>query len=357
MFSCHTFTRSFFVLAAVFAGAYVSAATVAKRVAEFSEEFPVGGMDFSVDGQQVATNAIFAGLDVHIWDWRASHIIRFLHKTAPAGEGNAIRFSIDGSLLAVGHAIDTPANGLGLIRIWDMHTGAIIHDIPEPQGAGDAMTFWFLPDGKSLIRTVNHGGKPGHYLVVNKTDSWAEEWGLQTLPLIPRSLATSPDGQSAAIGGQVYGPAPTFMITPQIAIVDLGKHEIIRTIDQVFPDENQVQILSWSPDGKSLAAGCIVGGSFRGPNAIRIFDPTTGSEVAHQTANSAFVSGLTYTPNNKYLVEGEVDGHVEIWDARHETLLQSIPVNEHFRTILAVSRDSRHLAVAVDKRVSIWELR
>jgi WD40 repeat protein len=356
MFNRNASIRSIFVLAAITAGAYVSATTVAKRVAEFSEDFVVGGVDFSADGQQIATNAMFAGPDVHVRDWRTGNIVHVLHKTAPAGEGNAVRYNIDGSLLAVGHASDTPANAFGLIRIWDTRTGVLVHDISEPKGATDTMTFWFLPDGKSFIRTVDRGGNPGTYLVVHNTETWAEEWGLPTLPLVPRSLAVSPEGHFAAIGGQVFGPAPSFVLSPQIAIVDLRKREIIREIDNVFPDENQVQVLSWSPDGKSLAAGCIVDGSFRGPNAIRIFDPTTGSEIAHQTAETAFVSGLTYTPNNKYLVEGEVDRHVEIWNVSHKTLLQSIPVNEHFRTILAVSRDSRHLAVAVGKRVFIWEL-
>jgi WD40 repeat protein len=330
---------------------------VARQVAEFNEDFSVGGMDFSPDGQRLATNAAFAGLDVHVWDWRKPvRLLQTLHKTAAAGEGNAIRFSPDGSLLAVGHALDTAANGFGLIRIWSVQTSQVIHDVSEPNGATGTMTLAFLPDGKSFIRTVNHLGNPGNYVVVHNTDSWAEDWGFSTLPLVPRSLAISPDGQFAAVGGQVIGTPPRYTFTPQIAILDLKKREIIRTIDNVFPDENQVQTLAWSPDGKAIAAGCIVNGSFRGPNAIRIFEPETGKEIAHQAAETAFISGLAYSPNNKYLIEGEVDRHFQIWDAKHAVLLQTITTDVHSRSMLSISRDGRYLAIAVGSHVSIWEL-
>jgi WD40 repeat protein len=330
---------------------------IARQISEFTEDFAVGGMDFSPDGQRLATNATFAGLDVHVWNWhKPSRIFQILHKTAAAGEGNAIRFSNDGAALAVGHARDIAANGFGLIRIWNSQTGQVIHDITEPQSGTGTMALAFSPDGKSFIRTVNHLGTPGNYFVVHDADTWAENWGLSTLPLIARSLAVSPDGQFAAIGGQALSAYPAVIFIPTIAIVDLNKRQITRTIDNVFPDDNQVQTLAWSPDGKAIAAGCIVDGSFRGPNAIRIFDPETGEEIAHQSAENAFISGLLYSPNDKYLIEGQVDRHIQIWDAKHQTLLQSINADMHARNILSISRDGRYLAIAAGSHVSIWEL-
>lgn len=40
----------------------------AKKVAAFHEDFAVGGLDFSADGESIASNAMFAGLDVHMWE-------------------------------------------------------------------------------------------------------------------------------------------------------------------------------------------------------------------------------------------------------------------------------------------------
>jgi WD40 repeat protein len=112
--------------------------SVAHKVAEFHEDFVVSSVDFSADGTQLATNAMVNGMDVHIWKWHGQpQIVRALNKNAAAGDGRALRYSTDGSILAVGHTRATQANGFGLIRIWNTRTGEIVHDIAEPQGAGD----------------------------------------------------------------------------------------------------------------------------------------------------------------------------------------------------------------------------
>jgi WD40 repeat protein len=333
---------------------------VAKKVAEFNETFVVGGVDFSADGTQLATNGMLAEPEVHIRDWRDhGHIVRVLHMNSIAGDGSAIRYSPDGSLLAVGHARDTQQNGFGLIRIWNSKTGEVVHDIAEPQGATEFMSFGFLPNNEFLIRTVNRGGNPGDYVVVNRTDTWEQMWGLDTLPFIPRTLTLSPDGQLAAIGGEALdlgSRAPAIIHHTQILIVDLNKRQIVRTIERAFPDDNEIHTLSWSPDSRYLAAGAIVGGSFAGPDAVKIFDPATGTQRMGEPGESAYVSGLSYSPDGRFLIEGYIDGKVRVWDGNHKQLLQSIPVDDHFHTVLRVSRDSRYVAIADGKRVAIWEL-
>jgi WD40 repeat protein len=329
---------------------------IATKVAEFKETFPVGGIDFNSDGTELATNAMVAGLDTDIWDWSKGHIVRVLHKTAPAGEGNAIRYSADGKLLAVGHMLDTKENGLGLIRIWNTQTGEVVHDIQEPQGAGGTMGLAFTPDGKFLVRTVDRGRNPGNTLIVQKTDSWEAAWGLSTLPFFANSLALSSDGQSVAIAGATGKFGPPLIWYPKILIVDLQSRQVVRTIEQAFPNDNEIHSLAWSPNGKQLAAGTIVQGSFAGPDAVKIFDATTGTQIAHEPADFAYVSGLVYSPDSRYVIEGYVDRAVRIWDSSHNTLLQEIPVDIHSRTVLSISRDSRYLAIAEGEHISVWQL-
>jgi WD40 repeat protein len=339
---------------------------VAKKVADFNETFVVGGLDFNLDGTQLATNATVDGRDVHIWDWRDhSHMVRVLHKDAAAGDGNAIQYSPDGTLLAVGHAGEKLQNGIRVIRIWNTRTGEIVHDIADAVGGSGFMSFVFSPDGKFLIRTLERVGSPGDYVVVVRTGTWEQVWGLATLPFIPRTLSISPDGQFAALGGEalvlVHPPVLPVKHHAQILIVDLAKRQVVRTIDRAFPDNNEIHTLGWSPDGKSLAAGVIVdpnpGGSYAGHDAVKIFDPATGAQLADEPGEVAYVAGLSYSPNGHYLVEGYIDGKARIWDGEHKTLLQSIPVDDHFHTVLSVSRDSRYLAIADGKHISIWELK
>jgi WD40 repeat protein len=336
-----------------------SAGPVATKVAEFAEDFVVSSVDFNADGTQLATNAMVDGLDVHIWDWRGkSHIVRVLNKNAAAGAGNALHYSVDGSLLAVGHTRAIERYGFALIRIWSVRSGDVVHDIAEPKGAGDEMAFAFTPDGKFFVRTVDRGGQPGDYLVVHSTATWKQVWGLSTLPFIPHSMALSPDGRLAAVGGETLALESMKMKAyPKILLVDLDAKQVVRTIDQPFPEHNEIQTLAWSPDGKSLAAGAVVDGTYRGPDAVKIFDPITGAQIFGEPAASAFVYGLSYSPDGRYLAEGYIESHVRIWDGQHKTILQAIPVNNHFRCVLKMSRDSRYLAIAVGKQVSIWELK
>jgi WD40 repeat protein len=336
-----------------------SLGTVATTLVEFKEDFVVGGVDFNADGTQLASNAMFDGLDVHIWDLRGNpRITRILHKTAPAGPGNAIQYSPDGALLAVGHELDTRNNGFGLVRIWNAYTGKIVYDIAEPDGATEKMEFAFSPDGKAFVRTVDRGGGPGNYFVVHRTDTWDISFGLPTLPFFPHVLALSPNGRFAALGRNTLvteGLKASYQ--PKILIINLGRKAIVRSIDQPFPAQNEIQKLAWSPDGKALAAGAVVGGSFPGPSAVKVFDPATGAEVLAEQAASAYVYSLTYSPDGRYLVEGWLEGHVRIWDGPHRHLLQTIPVNEHFDCVVKISRDSRYMAIAVGKEIAIWKLK
>jgi WD40 repeat protein len=330
---------------------------VAKRVAEFNESFPVGGLAFSADGAQLATNALVAGLDTDIWDWSGkSHIVRVLHKTAPSGSGDAIRYSPDGMLLAVGHQIDTREAGFGIVRIWNTSTGKIVHDIGEPRGAGGFMGLAFSPDGKWFYRTVDIGRSNIDGFVVHRTDTWEQVWGLLTRPFFPRTLTVSPDGQFVAIAGATGNFGPPITWYPKILVVDLQARKVIRTIEQAFPEHNQIHALAWSPDGKHLAAGGIVQGSFPGPDAVRLFDPTTATLIGTEQGEPSFVTGLVYTPDGRYLIEGHIDRAVRIWDGSHTNLLQRIPVDFHSHTILAVSPDSRYFSIAEGERVSVWEL-
>jgi WD40 repeat protein len=340
-------------------GSKTNSPPVATKIAEFTEDFVVSSVDFNADGTHLATNAMLDGLDVHIWDWRSKpHIVRILNKNAAAGAGNALRYSVDGSLLAVGHTRAVEKYGFGLIRVWNAQSGEIVRDIAEPKGAGDEMAFAFTPDGRFFVRTVDRGGQPGDYIVVHSTATWEPVWGLSTLPFIPHSMALSPDGRFAAVGGETLALESTRMkVYPKILFVDLDAKRVVRTIDQPFPEHNEIQTLAWSPDGKSLAVGAVVEGTYPGPDAVKIFDPMTGALSLVEPARSAYVYGLGYTPNGRYLVEGYIENHVRIWDGQHNAILQTIPVDNHFRCVLNVSRDSRYLAIAIGKHVSIWELK
>jgi WD40 repeat protein len=135
---------------------------------------------------------------------------------------------------------------------------------------------------------------------------------LSTEPFRPRAITLSPDGKLAAVGGESvsFGPNGNYplVIHPQILIINLSSQQILGTI-AAFPDENEIQTLSWSPDGRFLAAGALVTESAPGPDAVKIFDLSTGKQMFGGTAKEARVTGLRYSENGLYLVGGVIDGN------------------------------------------------
>ena len=174
------------------------------------------------------------------------------------------------------------------------------------------------------------------------------------MPFIPSRIAFSPDGGFVALAGNVYGPMENVVGSlTKILIVDLAKKVVSKSID-VFPTGIPAESLAWSPDGRFVAIGSLVQTSAN-RRAVQVFDITTGSQVVTEQADDlAGVTGLSYSADGRFLVEGYIDGKVRIWDEAHKTLLQEIPVNEHFHTAVALSRDG-HMAIGVGQTVSIWE--
>jgi WD40 repeat protein len=217
----------------------------------------------------------------------------------------------------------------------------------------------FSSDGKLLFPVVESFGGESDRLAVDRTDTWETVWSIATKPLFLKTLALSPDGQFAAIAGEVAAFGPPIIHRPQILIVDFSERQVVPTIFGAFPDQNEIQTLAWSPDGQLLAAGAIVQSTFPGPDVVKIFNPRTGAQMAGEpVADTAYahVSGLSYSPDGQYLVEGYLDGKVRIWDGKHTKLLQAIPVSDHFHTVVGVSRDIRYFAIGDGKEISVWEL-
>ena len=320
---------------------------VAKEIKTLNDDKAILGMDFSPDGKYLVA-AGENGADIHVWDWQSGHIVHTLVKARGAYTGltaEPIRYSPDGHLLAACHSL---ALGDVVIRIWNTDTWEIVHDITDPQGGGGGDSIGFTPDGKSLIRVLGRlPNFPGDTFINYATDTWQPVWGMRTLPFQLGALAISPDGKFVAIGGMVIPGGQNYR---QIAIVDLAKRAIIRTIPVTKMNELSVGRLSWSPDGAHIAMA--------GEGAVAVFDVHSGKQVAGESLESA-VMFVRYTPDGKYLLESDMDGlgnglGVRIWDGQRRGLLQEIPGE---LSSLAVSRDGRYFSFSSFGKISVWQLK
>ncbi len=339
---------------------------------------------FSADSAKVVTAGMQDTLGV--WTWQhgdpTNHSL-----TMPAASGLsraniAISISRDGRYIAATHASDIPDktkpisqtnSSCRTIQIWDANTERPLIDLDGLPAWCNAGGIAFSNNGALLF--VIEGGpqlcpdKTDHVVVFSTAD-WKRLWNICLEESEPGQLAVSPDDKLIAIGGyhevkvdQSARPnAPMFESHEVVAIVDIQTHRTVRVIDGALPDQFDIGALAWSPDGRRLAVG---GGNRRGDSrtdALKIYDPSSGTLVLAENSEYSDVRGIAYTSDGKYFIEGVVNKEVRIWDGSHEHLLQTFTTGwgspfENVLTALAVSRDNRYLAITQSMETTLYELK
>ncbi|MHB1586280.1 MAG: WD40 repeat domain-containing protein [Acidiferrobacteraceae bacterium] len=340
--------------------------TVATLVATLPEPHGgVWGLAFSPDGRRLAASSPQTG-SIPLWDWRRHRVVRRFRKVGDDLESTtALAFSPDGRWLAS----CTSGSQSAAVQVWNARTGARVARLLGPHGGWNCDAIAFTPNGRSLIRVADFVPHDGHTLVVYDTRTWSIRWGLKTQPFSPNTLALSPHGHWAALGGDTLERSRigASYFQEQIVLVNLVSHTLTRTIPtfprapprllygQLVPvANNPASALAWSPDGTELAVGQW-GVDPGGSDAVRIYNVRTGAVVAREPGPlGTWVSALRYTPDGKYLIEAGIRHQVELWDGAHRHLLQVIP---HQAWSLAVSPNGHALALGEGRQIQVWHLK
>jgi WD40 repeat protein len=246
---------------------------------------------------------------INIWDWRKRRVEKTIEKPRggnTANTTNPLRYSSDGRFFAV---CERSGEEDVVVRIWNTADWAIAQDIAAGSGTesrGGCQSIGFTPDGHLLLRTADTEGDPGNNLIAYPVDSWQPLWGLPMQAFFtPVSMAISPDGELAAIGGtQSILPAgaqdPNQSLDlirhqPQIYLVSLRQRKIVK----IIPCE-VVGPIAWSPHGDRLA---LVGG----PD-VEILDSRSGQKLLHEKVEKSGHMNVRFTSDSRYFIESDMNG-------------------------------------------------
>jgi WD40 repeat protein len=267
---------------------------------------------------------------VFVWDTQLGKQSRTYKENGTAVDSIAV--SPDNSYIAVGFRD-------GLIRIWETDSGKQIQLLQHiPGGSTDTvLDLEWSSDSKNLISMSRY--KP--------ISIWDVRTGKEIRSIDEHTgwindISWSPSGDRLASGSE----------DGSITIWEIPNGKRLHTLQ----DAGWVNCLTWSPNGKYIADGA---DSFMMTSNITIWNARTGKKLKTWTVNTLTIGGLTWSPDGKMLAALLHDGTGVIWDASNGKKVLTLPANR-FSEDIAWSPDggllgtSYPLNVLGKEQVTLW---
>jgi WD40 repeat protein len=331
------------------------------RVTAVASPDAVDHLTISADGGRIAVATVPPSSDVLVWDFASPDPV--LHLQRPAGDVMTCRISPDGRLVAVG-SWDRYA------RLYNASTGFAVGDfMRHARGVG---TLDFSPDSK-LLATAGWDGT---------ARLWATTTGRAVSPSLYHGgyvplVRFSPDGTRLATYSQDE-IIRLWNVQASTAPARVGVQHGIGLYATALRPDGQIIVTAatdrglklWKSSDGSLAAdspqtACITGVAFTGDNRllaagfedgqVELLDASTGKLVRKTTGHPEIVKVLQFSQDGSLLVSGSADGTVHVWHTA--TGGAAFPALRHADTIRAAafSPDGLLLATASrDKSLRIW---
>jgi WD40 repeat protein len=253
------------------------------------------------------------------------------------GTVNQVAYSPDGKLFAV-------ASSIGIY----LYNPGTLSQIRLIETMDPVTHIAFSPDGNMLL-----AGSPNGLLELWDTNTGRKVHTLNGLKEIVNSVAFSPDGRLVAAG---TGDPSTNASIPEVKIWDVSTGQVSIDLKGI---ESTITSLAFSPDGKVLATGYY----YHDTDAVILWDPVTGAklrtleEIQSGWEYMIGINCLSFSPDGKILAAGSYDS-VVLWNTGNWSQAGWFE-NEQFShvTSLAFSPDSHKLVTATNgDTIQIFDL-
>lgn len=219
-------------------------------------------------------------------------------QTGHSARVTAVSFSPDGSLLA-----STSADGT--LKVWDVPTRVLLHDIRAGQGA--LLSVAFSPNGHQVATAGSNGT--------------VAIWDARTLARLRTDAAG--EGPVSAIafspGGQLLASTTW---RPEEHVV------VVRDADSGTPRHplaapgGEPRAIAFSPNGQLLALGVV--GQTAGRNVVELWNVPEGRLVRLLPCPRRSATAVAFTPDGRHVGAATVDGTVEFFDVETGARVASI---------------------------------